>query len=690
MANDLEYYLAQARRISEHREAGVEKEIRKLYKSMVKDLQQFMSETYVQYAEDDKLTFAMLQKAGYDARFLEEIEQRLNISTPKAHRELRQLVEVTYKAAYEGMVDCVAKAAGDLDTSFLGAIAITPEQAKAAVENPVSGLTLSDTLEKNRKEIIYSIKQTVGVGLMNGDRYSTMARRIAEHVDGDYKKAIRIARTEAHRVREAGNHDAAMQVDDALQKGTTGMRMVKVWRSMQDERVRPQRRRKGRRGWSTKMGRGPNHMILDGQIVLENEPFDLKDGAKAMAPGQSGVAGHDINCRCYASREMLTDAEYFEKIGKHFPGWKEKGAAYTLDNKFEDIDVDDFCKALEEYYRYIGHSESMIQEYTTNYRRMIESGRYKNLTIDEAFGRMRMGKSDKQFMLDKLNAGRTAATKVVSKTVPKVVPKAKDQPNAEIDKAKARIAKRMKDNGQLNDRQLKEFETLMADWSDDQVMIYDAFTRTKLKRNHYHESGGAYYPVSDSIRMNIDDNIKERHLGQSWTTAWHTKFHEEFHQIDYTLFKTAKSTPRINNTARTKAFKKAFESDIIKIAREHTSFKGKTLTALTRDPQAVSELARHLSRTYSTQKQKAQINLFTDGLGLITEDAFSPHKYGFWGHDSQYNQRGVNGAGKEVWASYGGCIMSNDKEQRAVLDNLMPETMKLMDEWFKLVVDECR
>ena len=129
---DLEYYLAQARRIAEHREAGAEKEIRKLYKEMVKDLSAFVSEAYVKYAKDDKLTFAMLQEAGYNARFLEEIEQRINVATPKAAKELRRLVEETYKIAYEGMVDGVQKAGADgLDAAFADAVAITPEQIKA-------------------------------------------------------------------------------------------------------------------------------------------------------------------------------------------------------------------------------------------------------------------------------------------------------------------------------------------------------------------------------------------------------------------------------------------------------------------------------------------------------------------------------------------------------------------------------
>lgn len=364
---DIEYYLAQARRIAEHREAGAEKEIRRLYKAMLKDLQTFISETYVQYAKDDKLTYAMLQEAGYNARFLEEIEQRLNVATPKAARELRQLVEETYDAAYKAMVDGVARASGSLETEFAESIAITPEQVKRAVENPVSGLTLSDTLEKNRREIIYSIKRTVGVGLMNGDRYTTMARRISEQVDGDYKKAIRIARTETHRVREAGNHDAAQYVDSELQKGTTGRRMCKTWKTMKDERVRPQRRRKGKKGWSTKMGRGPNHMILDGQTVLAGEDFDLKDGHTAPVPGMSGVAGHDINCRCYVSYEMLTDAEFFAKTGKHFPGTKgiensENGGTIELKLSKECQDIVDTLKQQGvEYIQVEKHTKSLTE-----------------------------------------------------------------------------------------------------------------------------------------------------------------------------------------------------------------------------------------------------------------------------------------------------------------------------------------
>lgn len=331
MAKYLEYYLAQARRISEHREAGSEESIRKEFKKLLKSLKTYISDVHEKYASGDgSLYFADLQKVGYEARFMEEIERRISVATPNVAKEMHKLVENTYELAYKSMIEGVAKVAAgaDLDETFAEALAITPEQIRKTVDNPIMDVAL----EKNHRDIVYDIKQAVAVGLMNGDRYATIANKITVALDkenGPYKNAIRIARTESHRVREAGNLDAGIKLDEALQHGSSGLRMTKEWRTQQDERVRPQRRRKGKKGWKTTIGRGANHMKMQGQVVLANEPFDLLDGYETMAPGQSGVAGHDINCRCRASYKLMTDDEFFKKTGKHFPDWK---APETLEN----------------------------------------------------------------------------------------------------------------------------------------------------------------------------------------------------------------------------------------------------------------------------------------------------------------------------------------------------------------------
>lgn len=288
----------------------------------MKDLQQFLGVEYAQLAEDDKLTYEILHSKGQYARFLEEVEQRINKFTPKAAQEIKDTVQLTYKHAYEGMIDAVEKSKTyeQLKTNFKGLRAVTPEIMKRAVENPISGLTLNDTLEKNRKEVIYSIKQQIGIGLSQGDRMSTMSRRISEQVDMDYRKATRIVRTETHRVREAGYQDSSERISQTLKDSGSEYVMTKTWKTMQDERVRPQvaayKRKKGVKarkkitaGTRSYLS-GPNHVKMHDVTILVDEEFDLGNGVTAKAPGQSGVAGHDINCRCYLSRDLMTREEY--------------------------------------------------------------------------------------------------------------------------------------------------------------------------------------------------------------------------------------------------------------------------------------------------------------------------------------------------------------------------------------------
>lgn len=297
---DLDELLVQVRRIEEHREKGAEKKIRDAYREILEELRHYLADVYSRYAEDDRLNYEILQKHSYYARFLEEVEQKINELSPEAKRLIRSTVEQAYEYTYNGMIDCVKRSniVPDIAEGLKGC---TDWILKRAVENPISKLTLNDRLEKHRKEIIYDIKQDISVGLLNGDRYSTMAKRVKSSVEGDYKKAIRITRTETHRVREAGNLDAATSVQEAADKGNVPVKMMKVWKTMRDERVRPAK--------SKGKNRKYDHRKMEGVSVPIDEEFTLPSGAKTTAPGQSGVAGEDINCRCYLSYELRSAEE---------------------------------------------------------------------------------------------------------------------------------------------------------------------------------------------------------------------------------------------------------------------------------------------------------------------------------------------------------------------------------------------
>jgi len=310
---NLDKWLYLVRRIEEHREEKAVRELQKLYRSLIKDLRKVMGNAFADYADPEtgRLTYADLHRRGLDARLLEEVAAHVSSVSSEESRIIRETVEQTYANCYSGMVQAVGKAVDneELKEAFSAVEAVKPEVLRAAVNNPVHGLTLSDQLEKNRADIVWGIKQAVGVGLSEGDNYTTMAKRIQKELigpdgsGGSYYKAVRIARTEAHRVREEGNLDAAQNLTEKLEPA--GMTMVKTWHTMKDERVRPNRARKTKSGWKYSRGGKYDHQKMEGVQVPINEEFTLPSGAKTQAPGKSGVAGEDINCRCFLSYDVV-------------------------------------------------------------------------------------------------------------------------------------------------------------------------------------------------------------------------------------------------------------------------------------------------------------------------------------------------------------------------------------------------
>lgn len=315
MAKDYQYLFSQLRRIEEHREKKAEKEIRKIYKEILKDTKQFIAEEYYQLAEDGKLTYEILRSKGQDVRFLAEIEQRLGDVSLSVSDEIKQAVNELYQIAYDGVKDAVQNGK-DTASFFEGVDATTVQTMRSAVDNPIMEIAL----EKNHKDITWGIKREVATALTVGDRFETLAHRIADNLDRSYRKGILIARTEMHRVREAGHHESAKDLDETLKQGSSGMRMVKVWKTMKDGVVRPQSRYKTKKGWKTGKIRpgAPDHVKMHGKVVLADEMFDLGGGVETIAPGQSGVAGHDCNCRCTVLYKLMDDEQFFKATGRHF------------------------------------------------------------------------------------------------------------------------------------------------------------------------------------------------------------------------------------------------------------------------------------------------------------------------------------------------------------------------------------
>ena len=316
-ANSLESLLYDIRRIEEHREKLSEKRIKAMYRTLMRDLRAFLAEGYEKYADaDGRLYMANLDAQRKRAWFLKEITKNYDNIAPELKAEMLSLIEETYRKSYEGMAAAVKSADKPEELAeILQDIPVQPEILNQAVNNNISKLTLPAVMEKHRQEIIYQLQNVIVIGLLNGDRYDQMAKRITERVDVSYSKAMNISRTESHRNVESGMLDCA----ERIQKGMEGSEYIyaATWHTMQDERVRPQQRRKTKSGWKTTYSKnGANHMIMEGVTVKVGEFFNLGGGAKTKAPGQSGVAAHDCNDRCFLEYNLMTIEEFAKATGQ--------------------------------------------------------------------------------------------------------------------------------------------------------------------------------------------------------------------------------------------------------------------------------------------------------------------------------------------------------------------------------------
>lgn len=313
--NDILYDI---RRIEENREILSEKKIKAIYQQLIKDIDAFLAEGYKKYADNDgKLYLAYLDGQRERAKFLREIVENVDNISKDLKKEVTTLIDETYNNCYDGMIIALQEAdkqgryaavVGDLD--------VQPDVLNQTINNNIERLTLPSVLDKHRSEIVYQIQQTITIGLLNGDRYEQMARRIAERANVSYSKAMNIVRTETHRNVEGGFMDCAENIQESLDG--SDLIYAATWQTAKDERVRPQQRRKTKSGWKTNFSKnGANHMKMQGVTVKAGDFFDLGGGVKTKAPGKSGVASHDCRCRCWLEYNLMTIDEFKTATGRN-------------------------------------------------------------------------------------------------------------------------------------------------------------------------------------------------------------------------------------------------------------------------------------------------------------------------------------------------------------------------------------
>lgn len=161
------------------------------------------------------------------------------------------------------------------------------------------------------------ITAQISRGVATGMSYSQMAQQLAGYTKIGYNNAVRITRTEGHRIQQESTMDACYAARER------GADVVKQWDATMDANTRE------------------SHQMVDGEVRALDEKFS--NGL--MYPGDpSGSAAEVINCRC-----VLLQRAKWALDQKELDRLKERASFYGLDKRKS---FDEFNK------KYIGTVEN--------------------------------------------------------------------------------------------------------------------------------------------------------------------------------------------------------------------------------------------------------------------------------------------------------------------------------------------
>lgn len=210
---------------------------------------------------------------------------------------------------------------------------------RALKTNSKLSTNLYDALGVDMQTLKRKVRNEISRGISQGYSTSQIAKNLAANANISYNNAVRIARTESHRISQEATLDAQLKAKEA------GADVVKQWDASMDKRTRN------------------SHRQLDGQIREIDEPFEI-NGHKAMNPGGFGVASLDINCRCVILQraKWALDKEELEIL-------KKRAEYFGLD-KTEDFK--DYKKKYLQAAEEIKHPFKDKQYYMDTYGNLIE------------------------------------------------------------------------------------------------------------------------------------------------------------------------------------------------------------------------------------------------------------------------------------------------------------------------------
>ncbi|HAJ96411.1 MAG TPA: hypothetical protein DCO72_01570 [Ruminococcus sp.] len=248
-------------------EQQVLKILKMAYADTLRDVEDRMSGYFARITANPNDTSAI-----YQYRYQQALQGQLQDILDNLHQENYQTISDYLNHSYEnGYLGAM------YDIHRQGIPIITPinqeNVVRAITINSKISVPMYTRLGTDINLLKTAIAGEVTRGIASGSMWHDVASRIADKTGISSYNAMRIARTEGHRVQCNAQYDACQSAKQS------GADVVNQWDSTMDNRTRDTHRR------------------LHGQLREVGYPFEI-DGMTADYPGAFGIPSEDIHCRC--------------------------------------------------------------------------------------------------------------------------------------------------------------------------------------------------------------------------------------------------------------------------------------------------------------------------------------------------------------------------------------------------------
>lgn len=263
-------------------EEAVIRELKRLYGQSLNDITQRAKELQgridelqaaldgIEDAAERQRLKSMIQSKVYQKQYQEALKKQIGSILDNMHVEEFKTVSGYLKRCYEdGFMGAM------YDINGQGIPLIIPLDQEAMIRAVQLDSKLSSGLYSRLGEDVAKLKRKVTAqisrGVSTGMSFQQMGQQLAGHTNIGYNNAVRIARTEGHRVQVQSGMDACARAKE------NGCDVVKQWDATLDARTRD------------------SHARVDGEI----RELDEKFSNGLMFPGDpNGGAAEVVNCRC--------------------------------------------------------------------------------------------------------------------------------------------------------------------------------------------------------------------------------------------------------------------------------------------------------------------------------------------------------------------------------------------------------